>query len=142
MALSFLKQLSATRDAAAEGHQQIGAIREEIALTKAEVAKIKSAPQPIAEAMAHFDRWAEQQADEAVARLRPAKLLEPSISPQGLSLPHVVSRIAGEPVANTNSVDDCLFGLLLATSLPALRSIIEAQLTGLAEGRAGLESAL
>ncbi|MHC9236619.1 hypothetical protein ACX9MO_13375 [Pseudooceanicola sp. 502str34] len=140
MQIPFLKSLAASRDAAAEARQNIDALREEIAEVKNTISRLRSAPQPVAEAMEAFDRWSEKVADAGVAAMHPEHLLQPEAAARGLRLPYATVNVEGERHTNFDRVDEVLLGLVLAASMPALREIVEGQLDGLVEGRETLSA--
>jgi len=129
--LGFMKSLTASRADALDG---LDLLREQIAAATAEIARIEAAPQPVADALKAFDAWAGRVATDGVDALRLGRLLRPETA-SGFELPRHPVRSGDGVVFDYGAATDALLGLLIATSLPALRKIVAAQLEDLTAGR-------
>lgn len=132
--------LKGSRSAVTNAMDQIDVIRAENSELQAELRRLAAAPIPLSEALEHFDAWAERQASEAISRLHPEHLLDQKYASRGLSLPNVTVRVGDQPVEAHRIAIDALFGALIATNLPALRSIVEDHLEAALRGREPLSA--
>lgn len=113
-------------------------MREQIASLRAEREKVSRAPRPAAEILDALDSWLDQAATDAVDRLHVNRLTNRT-NPVSLSLPFHVDRET--TATDASAACTVLLGLLIATSRPAIRQIIEGQLEDLTKGRPGMSDA-
>lgn len=110
-------------------------MREQIASLRAEREKVSRAPRPASETLAALDQHLDDLATSAVDRLSLNRLTNRT-NPVSLSLPFHVDRET--TATDASAACTVLLGLLIATSRPAIRQIIEGQLQDLTKGRPGL----
>lgn len=110
-------------------------LRAAIATKKTDVEALRRAPIPVSEALEQFDRWAADKAADAIDRLRPEHLVDPAHPAGELRLPDFSARVEGEFHRAGDRADDLLFALIMATALPALRSIVEEKIEAAVSGR-------
>lgn len=141
---NLIKTLSAGRSAVAAAVDGVDLIREQIFAAKKEIDRIASAPQPVEAALAAFDSWAGRVATEAVDAMSVGSLLDPRSARRGFPLPRMALPVgsAGEAVFDYGAATDRLLGLLVATSMSALRQIIEGQLDDLTFGKETMTEAV
>ena len=114
---------------------QLDVIRAKNADIQSEIRRLERAPLPVGEALDLFDRWAEKQAEEAFQSLRPELLLDPGHVAGELQLPDFTYVIDGENGRAHHRADQTLWGLIIATALPSVRSIVEERLEAGVAGR-------
>lgn len=130
---SILKTFGRQREAVASVYDGLDGIRAEIAAKAAEIETIRTAPQPVADALAAFDLWCDQAATAAVDRLNLHHLTHASPVSPGLRLPVYVPK--GSPVSEGRGATETLLGLVVLTGRDRLREVIEGQLRDLVAGR-------
>lgn len=126
--LSKLAALASARNATADAFGLINQLREEAAEVRAEIRRISDAPQPVEDAMAAFDAWAQTVATAAIDNLHPRSLLDAREAAQGLRLPTVFAKVGDQNVRDHGASVATLLGLVVATSMPALRKHVQGQL--------------
>jgi len=119
------KMFSAARSATAEALDVLDQVREGLAAKRAEIARIDTAPAPVAEVMKGLGEWADRVATDAIDALRVERLLAPGRAGQGLDLPNVPA---------TNRDASVVFGLLLAANRQAFLDLIQGQVEDLTFG--------
>jgi hypothetical protein len=135
MIKGLTKKLTGTRNAVTDAMDQLDVMRSQISEKKAEIDSLHRAPIPTSEALAAFDRWAADKAEDAVNRLRPEHLIDPAHPSGELRLPDFSARVEGELHRAGDRADDMLWSLVIATSMPAVRSIVEDKLEAACAGR-------
>lgn len=133
--IAAIKKLATARSATADAFALIDELREEGAVIRADIERLQAAPQPVADALAAFDAWAQKVATEGVDAMRPGKLLDARVAPAGLELPVIPTRIGDHMAFDYGATTRTLLGLLIATSMPALRKIVQGQLEDLTLGK-------
>lgn len=141
MIKGLTKKLTGTRSAVTDAMDSLDVIRARVAEKRAELEEIRRAPIPVSEALANFDRWAADRAEDAVSRLRPEHLVDPAHPAGELRLPDFSARVQGELHRAGDRADDLLWSLILATALPAVRNIVEEKLEAAVAGRECLTAA-
>ncbi|RHZ95337.1 hypothetical protein D1122_14895 [Cereibacter sphaeroides] len=126
MIADILSRLRGQREAAVSAFDALENMREQVAAAKAEIRRIASAPQPLEDAMAAFDRWADRQVVDAIDGLPTGRLLDPIEARRGLTREAV--RVDG--------------AILLAPEIDAVRGVLLASPTVRAEIRAVVEGQL
>jgi hypothetical protein len=135
MIKGLTKKLTGTRNAVTDAMDQLDVMRSQISEKKAEIDSLHRAPIPTSEALKAFDTWAANRAEEAIDRLRPEHLVDPAHPAGELRLPDFSARVEGEFHRADDRADDLLFALIMATALPALRSIVEEKIEAAVAGR-------
>lgn len=135
MIKGLTKKLTGTRNAVTGALDDLDVIRAAIAEKRNEIDSLRRAPIPTSEALANFDRWAADRAQDAIDRLRPEALVDPNHPAGELRLPDFSARVDGELHRAGDRADDLLFSLMLATAMPAVRSIVEERLEAAVAGR-------
>ncbi|RAZ83299.1 hypothetical protein [Cereibacter johrii] len=130
---SILNTLRGQREAAVGAFDALENMREQVAAAKAEIRRIEAAPQPLEDAMAAFDRWADQQVVDAIDGLPSGRLLDPLEARRGLTREAV--RVDGMTIIAPEI--DNVRGLLLAspTVRAEIRTVIEGQLRDRLQGK-------
>lgn len=136
---AILKTFGRQHEAVASSFDSLDGLRAEIAAKAAEIEAIRTAPQPVADAMAAFDEWMSSAATTAIDRLNIHHLTHASPVSPGLRLPVFVP--AGSPVSESRGATETLLGLLVLTGRDRLREVIEGQLHDLVAGRETLAAA-
>lgn len=130
---NFLESFGRQREAVASSFDSLDGLRAEIAAKAAEIEAIRTAPQPVADALAAFDLWCDQAATAAVDRLNLHHLIHASPVSPGLRLPVYVPK--GSPVSEGRGATETLLGLVVLTGRDRLREVIAGQLRDLVAGR-------
>ncbi|WP_226553577.1 hypothetical protein [Celeribacter naphthalenivorans] len=133
--MSLLKKLTASRSAVTDAMDQLDVIRAKNADIQSEIRRLEVAPLPVGEALELFDNWAEKQAEEAFQSLRPELLLDPGLRAGELSLPDFTYVLDGKSGRAHHRADEVLWGLIIATALPSVRSIVEEKVEAAVLGR-------
>lgn len=115
--------------------EKVDDCRETIATLRTERDRVARSPRPAAEILDLLDDWLDKAATDGVDLLRLGRLTRRD-QPVMLELPHHVDPAAG--YVDSSPATRALFGLLIATSRPAIRSIIQGQLEDLTRGKEGL----
>jgi hypothetical protein len=138
---SIMKKITGTRSAVTSALDELDVMRSQISEKKAEIDSLRRAPIPTSEALKAFDTWAANRAEDAVSRLQPEHLVDPAHPAGELRLPDFSARVEGELHRAGDRADDLLFSLILATAMPAVRSIVEDRLEQATAGRECLTAA-
>lgn len=133
MMKSLFKTLTASRSVTSEALDAVDGVRESIAQKRMEIDLLERAPLPVSDALRAFDCWADDAATRAIDSLAIERLIDPSAQAAGLRLPLVT--LPGQPVPNVQPAAEALLGLIVLACRPALRKVIEGQLTDLTQGR-------
>ena len=128
---NVLKKLTSARSAVTATLDELDALRASIAEKRQEIETIRRAPLPVSEALKAFDVWAA----DAIDRLRPEALADPAHPAGELRLPDFSARVEGELHRAGDRADDLLWSLIVATAMPAVRSIVEEKLEAAVAGR-------
>lgn len=132
---SIMKKITGTRSAVTSALDELDVMRSQISEKKAEIDSLRRAPIPTSEALKAFDTWAANRAADAIDRLRPEHLVDPAHPAGELRLPDFSARVDGELHRAGDRADDLLFALIMATAMPAVRSIVEERLEAAVAGR-------
>ena len=138
---NVLKKLTGTRDAVTSALDGLDVIRAQVSEKRAEIESLRRAPVPVSEALKSFDVWAANRAEDAITRLRPEALVDPTHPAGELRLPDFSARVEGELHRAGDRADDLLWSLIVATAMPAVRSIVEERLEAAVAGRECLTAA-
>lgn len=141
MIKNLTKKLTGTRNAVTGALDDLDVIRAAIATKKTDVEALRRAPIPVSEALKAFDTWAANRAEDAITRLRPEVLVDPNHPAGELRLPDFSARVEGELHRAGDRADDLLWSLIMATAMPAVRSIIEDKIEAAVAGRECLTAA-
>lgn len=141
MIKNLTKKLTGTRNAVTGALDDLDVIRAAIATKKTEIEALHRAPIPVSEALEQFDRWAAGKAEQAVQSLRPELLSDPANVSGEMRLPDLSYRLDGEIARADHRADEILYGLILATAMPAVRSIVEERIEAATAGRECLTAA-
>ena len=133
--LSKFAALTSARNATADALNVVEELREQIVDLKADLDRLAAAPQPVADAMASFDAWAQRVATDAIDSMRVGKLLDAHSAPEGLDLQVIPVRVGDGMSRDYGAATRTLLGLVVATSMPALRKIVQGQLEDLTLGK-------
>ncbi|AXQ93004.1 hypothetical protein LV780_03765 [Cereibacter azotoformans] len=126
MIADILSRLRGQREGAVGALDALETMRAQIDDAKAEIRRIASAPQPLEDAMAAFDRWADQQVVAAIDGLPTGRLLDPIEARRGLTREAV--QVGGLTLLPPEI--DNVRGVLLAspTVRAEIRAVVEGQL--------------
>lgn len=133
MIRDILKGFGRQRAALTSAFDALDEIRAQIAAKADEIETLRSAPRPVAEALALFDLWADGAATRAIDRLPLRRLLD-SRNPAP-SLETEILRAPGEITPNSRPDTEMLMGLLFLAGREKLREVIKGQLSDLTRGR-------
>lgn len=124
---SILATLKSQHEAASGAFGALEALRAQIEEAKHEIDRISAAPQPLEDAMAAFDRWADAQATAAVDALPTARLLDRSEAGRGLDRERILLQHrgaeGGHVTVELGPEIDVLRGLLMVA--PTIRGTCE-----------------
>jgi hypothetical protein len=135
MLKGIAKKLAGTRSAVTSAMDELDVLRASIVEKRQEIETLRRAPIPVGEALKAFDTWAANRAEDAITRLRPEHLVDPAHPAGELRLPDFSARVEGEFHRADDRADDLLFALIMATAMPAVRSIVEERLEQATAGR-------
>ncbi|EGJ21214.1 hypothetical protein RSWS8N_04010 [Cereibacter sphaeroides WS8N] len=130
---NLLSALRGQREAAVGALDALESVRAQIDDARTEIRRIASAPQPLEDAMAAFDRWADQQVVDAIDGLPTGRLLDPIEARRGLTREAV--RVDGMTLLAPEI--DAVRGVLLAspTVRAEIRAVVEGQLRDRLQGK-------
>jgi hypothetical protein len=141
MIKNLTTKLTGTRNAVTGALDDLDVLRSQIAEKRNEIEALHRAPVPVSEALEQFDKWAADRAEQAVQSLRPELLSDPANVSGEMRLPDLSYRLDGEIARADHRADEILYGLILATAMPAFRSIVEERIEAATAGRECLTAA-
>jgi hypothetical protein len=141
MLKGLTKKLAGTRNAVTGALDELDVIRAQVAEKRQEIEKIRRAPIPVSEALEQFDRWAADKAEDAVSALHPEYLTDPNHAKGEIRLPDLWIGSGKDALRNNDRGDEILLGLIFASAMPAVRSIVEERLEAAVAGRECLTAA-
>lgn len=132
MIKDLLKGFTKHRTAMASAFDSLDRVRTEIDAKVQEIESLRTAPRPVADALAAFDMWCDATATSAIDRVSLYHMLQPKHD-GGLRLPSY--RAPGETTPDLTAATEILLGLVALTGRDKLREIVSGQLSDLVQGR-------